>query len=248
MFRLDRVDKAEQYLRRAVDKPGANAVVLDHLGDVLRRRGSVREAVEYWRKALRAEDDGEDLDRAGVERKIREAQASLNEAAQVKRPVAAPRRPGSSPSPRPRGCRRVLRGAAGLPPAAVVAARRGGALLQRAPPGVAARARSCARAPRARWPSAVRTRCASRSRDRRARASSRSRAAAAVGGVPGRARRLRGAARAEDLESLLGVALAPSEVMDLLTGVPSPRVPSYARAGAPPCPARSTRRSRTARR
>ena len=47
---------------------------------------SVREAVEYWRKALTAEDDGEDLDRAVVERKIREAQASLNDAAQVKRP------------------------------------------------------------------------------------------------------------------------------------------------------------------
>jgi hypothetical protein len=33
-----------------------------------------------------------------------------------------------------------------------------------------------------------------------------------------------GQARAEDFESLLGVALAPAEVMDLLTGAPSPRV------------------------
>lgn len=42
-----------------------------------------------------------------------------------------------------------------------------------------------------------------------------------------------GAARAEDLESLLGVALAPSEVMDLLAGVPSARLRSYrARWGA----------------
>jgi hypothetical protein len=42
-----------------------------------------------------------------------------------------------------------------------------------------------------------------------------------------------GAARAEDLESLLGVALAPAEVMDLLTGVPSARLHSYrARWGA----------------
>ena len=73
-------------LRRAVDKPSANAVVLDHLGDVLRRRGSVREAVEYWRKALKAEDDDEDLDRARVERKIREAQAQPEDAAQVKPP------------------------------------------------------------------------------------------------------------------------------------------------------------------
>jgi hypothetical protein len=42
-----------------------------------------------------------------------------------------------------------------------------------------------------------------------------------------------GAARAEELESLLGVALSPSEVMDLLTGAPSPRLRSYrARWGA----------------
>src|SRR6266540_212 len=43
-----------------------------------------------------------------------------------------------------------------------------------------------------------------------------------------------GAARAEDLASLLGVALTPSEVMDLLTGVPL-------------CRARSKRRSPTGR-
>jgi len=42
-----------------------------------------------------------------------------------------------------------------------------------------------------------------------------------------------GAARAEDLEALLGVALAPPEVMDLLTGVASPRLRAYrARWGA----------------
>ncbi len=36
-----------------------------------------------------------------------------------------------------------------------------------------------------------------------------------------------GAARAEDLEALLGVALAPGEVIDLLTGVASPRLRAY---------------------
>jgi hypothetical protein len=42
-----------------------------------------------------------------------------------------------------------------------------------------------------------------------------------------------GAARPADLESLLGVALAPSEIMDLLTGVANPRLRSYrARWGA----------------
>jgi hypothetical protein len=42
-----------------------------------------------------------------------------------------------------------------------------------------------------------------------------------------------GAAQPADLEALLGVALAPSEIMDLLTGVPNPRLRSYrARWGA----------------
>jgi hypothetical protein len=42
-----------------------------------------------------------------------------------------------------------------------------------------------------------------------------------------------GAARAEDFEALLGVALAPAEVMDLLTGVRPSRLRSYeARWGA----------------
>ena len=56
------------------------------LGDVLRKRGSVREALDYWTKALKAEDETQELDRAGVERKIREAQASLHDAAEIKRP------------------------------------------------------------------------------------------------------------------------------------------------------------------
>ncbi len=43
----------------------------------------------------------------------------------------------------------------------------------------------------------------------------------------------RGRADAADLEALLGVALAPGELIDLLVGVPSPRLRSYqARWGA----------------
>src|SRR6185295_15021055 len=85
LFRMDRLEQAEQYLRRAVEK-SANAVVLDHMADVLKRRGSVREALEFWRRALKAEDDGEDLDRAVVERKIQEALVALNDAAKNQRP------------------------------------------------------------------------------------------------------------------------------------------------------------------
>jgi tetratricopeptide (TPR) repeat protein len=78
LFRLDRLDLAEQNLRKAVAKGTNNAVVLAHLGDVLERRGNVREAVDFWRRALTGEDDDGELDRARVERKIRDAQAGLD--------------------------------------------------------------------------------------------------------------------------------------------------------------------------
>jgi hypothetical protein len=60
--------------------------VLDHMGDILRRRGNLREALDCWRRALEGEDDGEELDRAEVERKIREVQSTLNQGAPGGRP------------------------------------------------------------------------------------------------------------------------------------------------------------------
>jgi len=47
-----------------------------------------------------------------------------------------------------------------------------------------------------------------------------------------------GEARADQLEALLGVALEPSEVMDLLVGVPSPRLKRYRAAWGPALPRR----------
>jgi len=44
---------------------------------------------------------------------------------------------------------------------------------------------------------------------------------------PGERAVYRGSATAADLEALLGVALSPAEVMDLLVGAPSPRLRSY---------------------
>jgi len=84
LYRLDRLDQAEQSLRRALAKQATNAVILDHLADVVMRRGSAREALELWRRALQGEDEGEELDRGAVQRKIREAQASLE--VQTRRP------------------------------------------------------------------------------------------------------------------------------------------------------------------
>ena len=85
LFRLDRAGEAEEYLRRAVAKePGA--VVYDHLGDVLSRRGEAAGAVEAWRKALEAADEDGELDRSNVERKIREAVARRGEAGREDHP------------------------------------------------------------------------------------------------------------------------------------------------------------------
>ena len=86
LYRLDRLERAEAQLRKAVSKIGANGVVLDHLGDVLKRRGAVREALEYWKRALQGDDDGDELDRTGVQRKIREAQAGLDAAQNKQQP------------------------------------------------------------------------------------------------------------------------------------------------------------------
>jgi tetratricopeptide (TPR) repeat protein len=73
LFRSNRAEEAEGYLRRAVAKERESAVVFDHLGDVLKVRGKLLEAVEYWTRALSARDEEQELDRAAVERKIKES-------------------------------------------------------------------------------------------------------------------------------------------------------------------------------
>ena len=51
--------------------PG-NSVIQDHMGDVHARRGRVQDAIAAWQRAL--DGDGEDIDRAAVQRKIEQAQ------------------------------------------------------------------------------------------------------------------------------------------------------------------------------
>ena len=88
LYRLNRLDAAEQAVRRSLDKDGNNAVVLDHMGDILARRGRVEEALAYWQKALKGEDEESELDRPRVEAKIRDAQGALR--AQQQQPAAPP--------------------------------------------------------------------------------------------------------------------------------------------------------------
>ena len=75
-FKLDRLDLAEPPLRAASDQLQRNSVVQDHLGDLLNRLERYAEAIAAWRRALAG--DGEEIDRAVIERKIMDAQRRLD--------------------------------------------------------------------------------------------------------------------------------------------------------------------------
>jgi tetratricopeptide (TPR) repeat protein len=77
LYRLNRLEAAEGAVRTALERDADNAVILDHLGDIVAKRGRVAEAVGYWQKAMKGEDDDGELDRPRVEAKIREAQGAL---------------------------------------------------------------------------------------------------------------------------------------------------------------------------
>jgi tetratricopeptide (TPR) repeat protein len=70
-FKLGKLDDAEKHLRVAASQLPADSVVQDHWGDVLARRGRTADAVGAWKQALTG--DGEGIDRASIERKIRKA-------------------------------------------------------------------------------------------------------------------------------------------------------------------------------
>ncbi|MBM3778486.1 MAG: tetratricopeptide repeat protein [Acidimicrobiia bacterium] len=70
-YKQGRFQEAEQYLMRAAGAMAQNSVVQDHYGDVLARLGRYRDATEAWTRALNG--DGEDVDRAAIEAKIRDA-------------------------------------------------------------------------------------------------------------------------------------------------------------------------------
>ena len=75
LLRQGDVEGAEKYLAPAAAKLPRNSVVQDHFGDVQARRGRWQEAIAAWMKAL--EGDGNDLDRAAVEKKIQDARSKL---------------------------------------------------------------------------------------------------------------------------------------------------------------------------
>jgi tetratricopeptide (TPR) repeat protein len=71
-FKAARLDLAEDNVKRAAEQLKGNSVVQDHYGDILFALGRYDDAVAAWRCALAG--DGDSIDRAEIERKIRVAQ------------------------------------------------------------------------------------------------------------------------------------------------------------------------------
>ncbi|MBI3493566.1 MAG: tetratricopeptide repeat protein [Acidobacteria bacterium] len=75
-FKSDKLDLAEDNLRRAADQLRMNSVIQEHYGEVLFKLGRLDEAIAAWTRALAG--DGADIDRADIDKKIRAAKQKLN--------------------------------------------------------------------------------------------------------------------------------------------------------------------------
>ncbi len=73
LFKQGRVEEAADPLARAAAALTGNSVIQDHHGDVLARRGRHADALAAWQRALAG--DGESIDRAAIEKKIKAAKA-----------------------------------------------------------------------------------------------------------------------------------------------------------------------------
>ena len=74
-FRRGDLNEAQKYLVAAAQQLPDNSEVQDHLGDLHERRGNLAEAIDAWTRALNG--DGQDVDRAAIERKLEDAKKKL---------------------------------------------------------------------------------------------------------------------------------------------------------------------------
>ena len=74
-FKSDKLDLAETNLRRAADQLKTNSVIQEHFGQVLFKLGRYDEAIAAWTRALAG--DGDSIDKADVDRKIKAAKQKL---------------------------------------------------------------------------------------------------------------------------------------------------------------------------
>jgi tetratricopeptide (TPR) repeat protein len=73
LFKQGRAEEAAEALSKAAAMLIGNSVIQDHHGDVLAKRGRNAEAIAAWQRALAG--DGESIDRAAIEKKIKAAKA-----------------------------------------------------------------------------------------------------------------------------------------------------------------------------
>ena len=72
------LNDALKYLTAAAEKLPDNSEIQDHLGDVHARRGALPEAIAAWTKALAG--SGQGVEKAGIEKKISDARAKMQNA------------------------------------------------------------------------------------------------------------------------------------------------------------------------
>jgi tetratricopeptide (TPR) repeat protein len=74
-FQQGRLDLAEQPLAKAAADLPRSSAVQDHLGDLRFRQERFADAAAAWQRAL--DGDGEGIDRARIERKLREVRERI---------------------------------------------------------------------------------------------------------------------------------------------------------------------------
>jgi tetratricopeptide (TPR) repeat protein len=75
-FKAGKLDLAEENLRRAADQLKVNSVIQEHYGQLLFKVGRFEDAIAAWNRALSG--DGASIDRAEIDKKIRDARQKLN--------------------------------------------------------------------------------------------------------------------------------------------------------------------------
>ena len=74
-FKAQKLDLAEEHLRRAAGQLKLNSVIQDHYAEVLFKLGRYDEAIAAWTQALAG--DGDAIDRGDIDRKIKAAKQKL---------------------------------------------------------------------------------------------------------------------------------------------------------------------------
>jgi tetratricopeptide (TPR) repeat protein len=74
-YKADKLDLAEESLKRAADQMTSNSVIQDHYGDVLFKRGRVDDAIAAWTRALNGDRDS--IDTGTIDKKIKSARQKL---------------------------------------------------------------------------------------------------------------------------------------------------------------------------